>query len=475
MASRKDLVEAHAFNRRRLVTAFVSGAPGGREVEPARPSRTVVGGIALSVLLLAGAAVAGALTQRPTVDWDRPGLLTDDRGALYVILDEARAQGHEQLRPVANATSARLVLGADVTTTKVPDDVLADRRKGPSIGILDAPPTVPAADHLLNTGWVACTADGKGVHAEVRPTRSVQTTPDLGFVVRGVPSGQRYLVAQASVPGHPVRAYAYRAPDRDGLYADLRLDASNEVRVPDAWLDLFPAGGALTASGLGLQGWGEPVDLPGYSRARVGDFHERSGQTYAVSRDGFVLLSDFALAVLRNTPIGGGLPRAVRAVGGERDFRTAARTYDARWPADLLRDGTAQRTDTLCGVLETAEDEEPAVLLATFPPGSAMIGDVGPAQAAVVVEPGYGAVVRSAGWDTSRSDSVHLVDDTGRSYPVAGRTELENLGYGRVPPVVVPSAWLGLLTPGPELSQSAALCPPRASSPGSTASGAACP
>ena len=46
MATKKDLVEAYSFSRRRLVTAFVSGAPGGREVEPARPGRTIVGGVA---------------------------------------------------------------------------------------------------------------------------------------------------------------------------------------------------------------------------------------------------------------------------------------------------------------------------------------------------------------------------------------------------------------------------------------------
>ena len=34
MATKKDLVEAQSFSRRRLTTAFVSGAPGGREVEP---------------------------------------------------------------------------------------------------------------------------------------------------------------------------------------------------------------------------------------------------------------------------------------------------------------------------------------------------------------------------------------------------------------------------------------------------------
>ena len=61
MSSKKDLVEAHSFNRRRLITAFVSGAPGGREVEPVRYGRTLVGGLVLALLIVAGAAVAPLL------------------------------------------------------------------------------------------------------------------------------------------------------------------------------------------------------------------------------------------------------------------------------------------------------------------------------------------------------------------------------------------------------------------------------
>ncbi|NYI45405.1 type VII secretion protein EccB [Nocardioides aromaticivorans] len=463
MATKKDLVEAYSFSRRRLVTAFVSGAPGGREVEPARPGRMIVGGVALAILLIAGAAVAGALTKRPTVDWDSPGLVTDDHGALYVILDEEQSQGQEQLRPVINVTSAQLILGADVKTKSVPDDVLAERKKGPSIGILDAPPTVPGAGNLLNSGWVSCTATGKGVQTEVRPGRSVQETPELGFVVRGEPSGKRYLIAQAEVPGHPVRAYSYAAPaNPDGLYADLKVEASDEIVVPDAWLGLFPTGGALTEAGLGFDDWGQRVPLPGYTTARVGDYYERSGQFYAVTKKGFVQLSEFAFAVLRSTPIGDDMPRPIKQVGEGGAFKVVAAPYDASsWPEDAIAGGSARRTDTVCGVLKTGEDEEPAVLLATFPSGSAMIGDVSAGQSNVSVEAGYGAVVRSADWDTSSGGTVHLVDDGGRSYSIAGMTEVDNLGYGRVPEVVVPSTWLQLFTPGPDLSLLDALCPPR--------------
>jgi hypothetical protein len=69
----RDLVEAHSFNRRRLVTAFVSGGRGSREIEPARPGRPVAGGLALAVLLAAGTAVSGALQSQGPADGDGLG------------------------------------------------------------------------------------------------------------------------------------------------------------------------------------------------------------------------------------------------------------------------------------------------------------------------------------------------------------------------------------------------------------------
>ena len=53
---RKDALEAYEFSRRRLVTAFLSGAPGGREVEPVSPGRVLVAGLVVAGLPLAGAS-----------------------------------------------------------------------------------------------------------------------------------------------------------------------------------------------------------------------------------------------------------------------------------------------------------------------------------------------------------------------------------------------------------------------------------
>ena len=68
MATRRDLAQAHAFDRRRLVTAFRSGAPGGREVEPAHTGRALAGGVGLGLLLIGAAVVRGVLTGPPGPD-----------------------------------------------------------------------------------------------------------------------------------------------------------------------------------------------------------------------------------------------------------------------------------------------------------------------------------------------------------------------------------------------------------------------
>src|SRR5687767_5351966 len=131
MATKKDLVEAHAFSRRRLITAFVSGAPGGREVEPVRPGRVLIGGIALSVLLLAGAAIAGFLIGRPNSAWLEEGsfVISKETGERYVVL---RGGDDPLLQRVPNYLSAQLLLGeSELSANRVSDTYIREVALGP--------------------------------------------------------------------------------------------------------------------------------------------------------------------------------------------------------------------------------------------------------------------------------------------------------------------------------------------------------
>src|SRR4051794_34065375 len=196
MATKKDLVEAYSFSRRRLVTAFVSGAPGGREVEPARPGRTIVGGIALAVLLAAGAAIAGVFAPRTPDDWNQPGLvISKETGAAYVILES----DPDELRPVINTTSAKLILGEDSEPTLISQDTIDDQRIGDDIGIFGAPASVPTSSLLINSGWTACTGNNRGIALRVASSPDVTTAPGTGITITN--HGQLFVVAQSDPSG----------------------------------------------------------------------------------------------------------------------------------------------------------------------------------------------------------------------------------------------------------------------------------
>ena len=207
MATKKDLVEAYSFSRRRLVTAFLSGAPGGREVEPSRPGRTVVGGLALAVLLVAGAAIASVLASRTPEDWNQVGLVVTrgDQPATYVILEE---HDPPELIPVINITSAQLILGADVKATSVDQEVVDEQTPGIPIGILGAPQTLPRPKQFIETGWTACTDDGVGIAVDVSNDERVDRTTSAAIVVES--AGGHWLIAtSSSSEGKQQRAYRY--------------------------------------------------------------------------------------------------------------------------------------------------------------------------------------------------------------------------------------------------------------------------
>ncbi len=57
VASKRDLVEAHSFLRRRLIRALVSGQTGGHAADQPGVARAIMGGVVVAALLVAGAAV----------------------------------------------------------------------------------------------------------------------------------------------------------------------------------------------------------------------------------------------------------------------------------------------------------------------------------------------------------------------------------------------------------------------------------
>jgi type VII secretion protein EccB len=466
VATKRDLVEAHAFSRRRLVTAFVSGAPGGREVEPARPGRTIVGGLALSVLLVAGAAVAGVLVGRDPEDWNKPGLLiSEDKGGLYVILEES---DDPELHSILNVTSAQLILGADLKLTILAEDTIADQDLGGDLGILGAPQTVPDTDRLIDSGWTACTSPEGGLAVTMSTEAGVRPITDRGFLV--VSEGRYYVIATGrEEAGEPERAYSYALPtdaEIDPMLGALGLPIAKDAReVPEKWLRLFPSGGALDFPSFGLDQYGEPAPEQGPGQLPPGS---RIGQVITVDDESFQLLTadgpaeldPFALAVYTAVakpvladPL---TPEPVQLDAAPQVGAALPPFAGAHWPDRVLQD----ELDEHCVVLVAGDDEKPVALLATDPTEAASAeGLVAPAER-VSVDPGHGAYVRVGDWDETTSSTEFVIDAKGVAYPLDDPTAAAGLGYGDYSAPLVPDPWVELFGAGVPLSRNLALCPP---------------
>ena len=465
MATKRDLVEAHQFSRRRLITAFVSGAPGGREVEPARPGRALVGGLALALLVVAGGAVTGLIFGRDEADWKQPGLvISKERGQPYLV--STPEDGGLVIRPVVNVTSARLILGSESEPTYVSEDAITAERIGEPIGILNAPANVPEPQALVQSGWTACTSAESGLQLTLAPRPGVSAAPGAGFLVES--RGVRYVIAQAaSGRGEQPSAYAYELPadpgTQDNLLRDLGLSVgADAAKVTTDWLSLWPVGGALEWSTFGIDGAGGRLTYGGGSsglprEARVGDIVTVSGgpgESVVLAEEGPRPLDDFSLAVLRNSTIDG---RPVRELEADRiGVARLPPDRSAHWPESTL----AQVRGEYCAELETDPGQVPVVALGVAPTSSASSVGVPLQQSAVSVTPAGGAYVLSGAWSDTDDGSPYLVDSNGLAYPLVGPDVAANLGFADVDPPVVPDPWVELFDRGVNLSVSDALCPP---------------
>jgi len=448
VATKKDLVEAHAFSRRRLVTAFVSGAPGGREVEPPRPMRAVIGGAALCVLLLAGAAIAGVFSPRTPDGWLDPQTLvaSKEKGNLYLVVDKG---GSVTLRPFVNPTSAQLLLG-EMDPVRAAQEEIDKQVIGPEMGIIGAPSSIPPTSHLVQSGWTACTSDDHGILTRIASSPG-GTEVDNGATVVETPDHQRYLVAYAATDyNDDPQAVSFTLPGQnaDVILGQLELgQASDATEVDSRWLSLFkPYTQALDASQFTLGDSGRidyAAEIGGGSHD-VGDLVRYQDEVYLLTEDGPAELTPFALAVyesaVNRTP-----SKVTRRPG---DLVQQADVWPDTWPEQELEliPGDA------CAMLAPRVGESPTVRLIRDEVDDAQPDDVARSASAARVEPGHGALVTSGSFDSTAGTTPYLIDSKGLAYPVADATALEHLGYASVEAPVIPDSWLELFATGPQLS-----------------------
>ncbi|MFS3128494.1 type VII secretion protein EccB [Nocardioides sp. Bht2] len=453
MSTKRDLVEAHAFSRRRLVTAFLSGAPGGREVEPVRPGRALVGGIALSVLLLAGAAIAGFFRPPTPADWREPGMvISKERGTPYVILESG-----DSPRRLVNVTSGMLILGAGYDLRTVKQDEINKYVGGDSIGIFGAPDDPPESEALVSNGWTSCAVGGAGMRLRIDddPRLAIPAPSGAAVVRSSGADATYYLVVQTDRGARRLALPGDEAP-RTAITNALR-GVEELGTVSPAWLNLVPEGAALDLTSFPVSGGGAADYMEaGFS---VGDVVEASGQLYLLGADGPMPLDPFAELIYG--ALGGS---SEHRSSGPMTTRTVAAPngWPGRAPAATDLDPTNRGANELCVVMATSADTETYAVLATAPVPEASAAEVAEGIA-VDVATARGAYVLGADHGDRTGGQPWLIDSSGRRYPLGGPAgeTAASLGYGSYDPPTVPDAWIELIgSCGPELSRELALGTP---------------
>lgn len=441
MAAKRDLVEAQSFSRRRLLTAFVSGAPGGQELEPTKPMRGVVAGLTLSILVVLGSLAWGALRSDPN-DWHSNRLVVvKGEGTRYVALNDA-------LYPVVNTTSARLAIAAgQFAVVELAPRVIAGTERRETIGILGAPDAPPRPEALVSDGWTACVADQDGTPAVATSVGTAVPTQAGGAVVAELEQ-ETYVV---------VGGLRHRVAKSD-LSAVLRavgLETAPRVTAPTAWLKLFPEGTELAP--LTMEGAGRPAP----SRAGLGDLDVgtvvrvagagSADRWYVVDRRGdLAVLNEFATELYQL-----GQPDAqevTRTPAEVADAGTAtAPVAPQDWPSAPVEAVPAERAP--CAVLATGADV-----------GVELVSTDEPPAPGVHVVPGGGALVLTGSPDGAEAGNHLLIDEMGRRFGLptvdGGDADvLARLGYDAEDVTVVPPAWADLFEAGPALTVEAALTP----------------
>ncbi|MBA8815036.1 type VII secretion protein EccB [Microbacterium halimionae] len=433
MATKNDLIEAQTFSRRRLLTAFVSGAPGGKELEPKAPLRAVIAAIALTVAVVLVGVFWGLIKPGLPNGWDNGTLIVvTDTGARFVTIEGF-------LHPVVNTASARLLLPSSGFSVIATDQSnLSGVSLGDTLGIVGAPDELPAPSALQNSDWSACVTDEADIDLRLGGSSAVETD---GKAVVVESDGDRYVVDGE-------KSYAVADKDSDAILRAAGVTALNPVEVSVEWLNLFTPGTELapvTVDGAGKSVAG--TDL------LVGDVISVEG---ADESERYLVQSSTSLAVL--TPIAWQLYQLASGASSEvttvaasevSGLETAARPVGGEdWPAGGFESIEADQRP--CALLQS-DSSGVRTVLATQPASDAV-------EAGVSVEPGAGALVQAGGRGEQSTGILTLIDATGTSFALPGATEetVNRLGYDIDDIGDAGDVWVDLFTQGPALTEAAA-------------------
>ncbi|MGW0707031.1 type VII secretion protein EccB [Streptomyces sp. NPDC002643] len=504
MASRRDELNAYTFAKRRTLAAFLQPSPSGSEEGAPKPLRALWPGAVVGVVVLAIFGGIGVFSPTAPKGWADTGehvIVASDSTTRYVVL---KTDGRNQLHPVLNMASAKLLLDpakADVITV---DEKILDSGEpphGPTIGIPYAPDRLPSAEEAeLAKRWAVCERPSDGGRA-VQKAAFVLAEKDFSrtgganklsggelMYVVGPDDKTQYVVDAEGV------AYRLADPADTELLKALDTQGRDPQRVSQEWLDTLHKGDPISIPRIdGTPGAkaDASADLEEYDK--VGEiikaYDGQRMQYYVVLPGEVARISEFVATLLLNSGdlVDVGQAGEAQQVhpGAVADSTTFA--ADKTWPTfkpKTVNDGASATSgrNTVCNVLLSVGSKGKTTL-------STWVGTDFPAQLATgsssaYVTPGSGQLYRQFQGTETAAGGVFLVTDTGLRYALqsnsdsttddegigtsAEQREAElnpakiaqtRLGYENVTPAPIPVAWSTFLPTGPRLSEAAARQP----------------
>ncbi|MCL2315853.1 MAG: type VII secretion protein EccB [Actinomycetia bacterium] len=434
MASNRDILDAQRFNRARVTTAFTSGLPGGRELEPRSSVTPFIVGVVVAALIVVTALVLRRFSPGLPPDWQNDYLFViQGTGARYYTIDGV-------MHPVTNITSAKLLTAAgQFHVQEVPASKVDHIPRGPEIGLADAPDDVPSPGSLTDGAWTSCAQSSAVTHTWIADGPG-------GFVPAAAALVSNNNATSLAVGGtrYPIAGNTLS----ETLTALGLVDAPVHAVKAD-WLNLLAP--ANTLGPLTIKGAGDPTDsMPDALAGTVigslvlvpGD-DGTTGHFVVADADHLVQLTDVAyrlyLIGTGGHPETVGPPVTTTLATMAPLVKANQNTYPAAWPATI--GDTVPRAMLPC-VARPMSGDAHAVIQGAIPAASAPAAS-GPV---VTVPGGEGVLLRVSNGSTF--GAVRLVADTGFAYGIANEADtLGRLGFTADDVLPVPEAWAGLVPP----------------------------
>jgi type VII secretion protein EccB len=502
MATRKDQLDAFVFARRRMVANLVAPSPTGSDEAAPRPVKTFFTSAILSAIAVAGVAVLGVFKPSAPSGWESGLAVDSSSGAAYVYSPQDK-----QLHPVVNITSARLLLGSNFKKYDVPDSVINGPNVtiGAPIGILNAPPDVPAASNVDLTQWTLC-LDSASHSDQTKPNGSTILEIGYGAGTDYTAQGTTGFVVHDTNNTNHLIVGDYDYPIQDNGVTSQLIDVFVNAGVgagpwvSNAWLKAFRPGTPLQLPTV--EGLGDPVTQPGQLGTNIGDYGTVLGDNgqqsgyYIQTLDGLVQVNPFVYSLYKVGPAGSNKHVHQMSLNGaqvlnakpkpELTSPTSLLNAGSDWPQNVVTlldtDGKSPGFGVLCAGFSGSFDNDPPHISLYYgthlpqplPTGISVAGTGQTFADYVLVKAGHAALARNvSGGNNLNSGSEYLVTETGMQYLMTPSAKLRGAGadaqpvsatqmlqYDKVTVTHVPQNWMSLVPTGPQLDPGQAGGPP---------------